>query len=132
MKKLLALILTIPMFSIADTKSEKFYEAVKYMIHESTQARVNAFADGDYTKVCRATQSSAKHDTMAYYLSFEVFDNNNISSRLYKDLSPFYTRNLESIYRNRLPIALHNACWAGNKAEISKVMRQIIGILSLE
>ena len=132
MKFVLCSLLMLPILASASSQSEEFYQAVKYMIGNSTSIRLQAFSKGDLTTVCRATPSSVAHDTMTYYISFEVFDEPNIKARLYKDLSPFVARNYESMYRSGLPLALHQACWSKSSAKIKQVMTQILGISSQE
>lgn len=130
MKNIISLLLVIsPLVSTAQTtSSEQFYQASKYMIVNSTAIRIDAANKNDFTKVCRVvprTAGSPSMDTMAYYLSFEIFMNSTLSKRFYKEVGPFAARNYESMFHNKLPHALHSACISGDKEKIKKAISDI-------
>lgn len=115
-----------PLLSFAQS-NEQFYKAVKYMIVETTAVRIQAVAQNDYAKACNVIKSSAKVDTMTYYVSFEIFESPELRKRFYKEVGPFVARNYESMYRQRLPIALHHACLDKDKLAIRNIINQING-----
>jgi len=87
---------------------------------------------GDFDKVCDAIGSSAGIDTMVYYLSFEILENEEYAKRLSDELGYFYFRNFESIYKKDLPRKLHGACIREDKSEIKNIMGSISSILAQE
>ena len=111
---------------------EDLYLASKKMIVDSTEMRVKAMRDNDFDKVCNAIGVQADIDTMIYYLSFEVLENEEYATRLSNEVGYFYYRNLESLYKNDLPQELHGACARENKKEIKDVMNSISSILAQE
>jgi hypothetical protein len=101
----------------AQESPEQRYKAFKYMIVDTTKSRLQAWGSkqaGSIAKICNAIGSNSGTDTMVYYLAFEQLNSTNeISSRLSKEVGPFYYRNLASMARQRLPNKLHDACTSG-------------------
>jgi len=120
------------LFSTMGFASEELYQASKTMITKTTEMRIEAVYKNDFKTVCNAINSTAGIDTMVYYLSFEIFENEEHTSRLYKELGPFYTRNLHSLYKQGLPQELHGACANKDNSKIKDVMESINSTMSLE
>jgi len=127
---ILSLALLLPVVSHAQL-ADQTYQAVKYMIENSTQTRIQAFEAGDLSKVCKTTNVEAPVDTMPYYISFEFFDVPDVRTRLYADLG-FAAQALESMYRSNLPRQLHEACISKDEKAIADVMTKIKGIYTQE
>jgi hypothetical protein len=112
--------------------SDEFYDAAKTVITKTTQMRIDAAYKKDYKTVCNAIGSKAGTDTMVYYLSFELFDSEELTDKMVEEFGYFYVRNFQSMYKQNLPYELHSACVTKDFKKVDQVMADIESILILE
>lgn len=55
-----------------------------------------------------------------------------MQAQFVKDFGEFYTRNIEFIYKERLPLNLHFACLKKDNDAITDIMKKVEDILALE
>lgn len=127
---ILSIVAVLPAIGFGQT--ERFYQSSKFMIHETTQKRISAVMSGNYALACNISKNASGFDTQAYYLSFELFKNSKMTSRLNQDLGPFYVRNLERVYAMNLPYKLHESCLQRSKSKVHEVVKSIDFELSME